>query len=127
MIKSIFAIGILVFMLAGCSVDKTDTVTGKELSLAGVSNIEDFNLKLASQQIVTIVGYYDIKPWLNTNKKKIKIDAISSIDNVGHGSTGAFLIVYTPLPEEKVIEKTPKELALEKLTTEDKKALGISE
>lgn len=46
-------------------------------------------------QIVAYVPYVDFKDWIKEHLKEARIDAITSVDKDGYGSTSGFIVVYS--------------------------------
>lgn len=104
--------------LCGCGDDPTISLAGNGITSTDV-NPRTINL---STQVVEVVKYEDVIPWFE-NHKNVSIESIASIDRAGHGLTNGYIIIYRNLTV--TVEKSAREVALEKLSATDKEALGI--
>ena len=75
-------------LLAGCDPDSNGIDTNGSGDVKVPLDIEN-----SSGQVVVTIPYSSLKAWLESNKC-VRVVSICGIDKKGHGSTGAFVIVY---------------------------------
>lgn len=107
----------LLLSFAGCATDPLtdETITGNR------KIVNPLTVTNESGQIVKTIDYNDFFTWIKENKT-IFIYSISPIDRGGHGYTIGYIVVYKELSD---VESSARNAALEKLTPEEKKLLGI--
>jgi hypothetical protein len=107
-------------LLCGCEETiSTDKLT-KNLG-SGALAVNEHQILLHSQA-VEMVGIENIHEWLISHTN-IVIDAMTTIVR-GNGYCAGYIVVYHTLDLPKV-EKSARDVALEKLTPADRAALGI--
>ena len=83
-----FLLVLSLVILSGCDPDSNGLDTDGSGDVKVPIVVEN-----SSGQVVITIPYSSLRAWLESNKC-VRVVSICGIDNNGHGSTSAFLIVY---------------------------------
>jgi hypothetical protein len=114
---------IALIALIACS-DKSNidpSTTNDLIDKSGAGSVIPHTIELANQTL-TVVPQSEFIVWVKAHKTA-HIYSISSIAMGNYNNAVGYIIVWSSTVT--TVEKSPKELALEKLTDADKKALGL--
>jgi hypothetical protein len=116
---------ILVCLLAsGC--ENTPSESSDGLTYQFGSKVVEQSIE-SNTQVTTIVSIENFINWVKSHPYA-HIDALTAIDTKSHGRTSGYIIIWTETSSKiKKVEKTAREIALDKLSESDKLLLNLKE
>lgn len=115
----------IILCMCSCDEDNSVYVNSNKITKNGGGGSEIVVQTIPmSEQTIDVVDVDNIVTWLKSHTNII-IDTMTCVDNSGYGRTSGFIIVYHKSTKPMPVEKTARQVALDKLTEADKQALDI--